>query len=72
MCVQLRLWSDCWRHAHAELACRADDYTWIFALTVIFAFIAAFGIGALRLTYLLCVTSPGWRASAVWRRVCII
>jgi hypothetical protein len=42
------------RWAHAELVWRADEYTWIFALTVIFAFIAAFGIGALQLPCVLC------------------
>ena len=60
------------QHAHAELAWRADDYTWIFALTVIFAFIAAFGIGALRLTHLLCVTALAWRMSAAWQHMWIL
>lgn len=44
MCMQL---CQAVRRAHAKLTWRAAEYTWIFGLTVVFAFIAAFGIGAL-------------------------
>jgi hypothetical protein len=36
----------CVSYAHVEAAVRADQYTWIFGVTVVLAFAAAFGIGA--------------------------